>query len=209
MWPESARRTMSGVVCLVLLFASFGLAPAQTSATGRIVGTVLDRESGEPLIGGQVVIPEAGMGNFTGADGSFFIKDVPAGEHTITSEYLGYRAASELRRVGPGETVRVDFRLSPDAIAADAIVAVIAREPWSVPERVAKLVALVPQPTDMPDMEPPRCAPRMINHGSYIAGGRWENQSSVGDMECENYDLDPCDRIEPVDPVTEPQGLGG
>lgn len=189
----------------VLLFAAWTDGVAQT-ATGRIVGTVVDRATGEPLIGGQVVVEERGLGNFTRDDGSFAIENVPAGVQQISSEYLGYQRVTERVRVGPGETVRVDFGLPSDHIATDAIVAVIEREPWSVPEAIVKEIALVPVPRDMPDLEQPRCSPRMINHGSYIEDGRWQPQVSIGEMECENYEIDPCGtRLREV----QPPALGG
>ena len=73
--------TPKHVICTLLgafLFAVSGVdAPAQTgpthntapAANAKIIGTVFDSESREPLVGGMVMIDGTALGNVTNDDG--------------------------------------------------------------------------------------------------------------------------------------------
>jgi TonB-dependent receptor len=76
----------------ILIMACLSASYAQT-----IKGNVTDAKSGEPLIGAMVHI-ENGKVVFNTAvklDGTFLIKDVPAGTYTVKLSFLGYKAAKE------------------------------------------------------------------------------------------------------------------
>ncbi len=60
------------------------------STTGKITGTVTDRETGEPLIGVNVIITELGIGAATDIDGYYSILNVPPGTYSLSGNYIGY-----------------------------------------------------------------------------------------------------------------------
>ncbi|MGH7566022.1 MAG: carboxypeptidase-like regulatory domain-containing protein, partial [Gemmatimonadota bacterium] len=76
-FPASRRVLLLVVAFLIALFLSGSSAFAQV--TGKVVGTVVDRDTGEPLVGAQVVVEGTNLGNVTNEDGSYFINNVPVG----------------------------------------------------------------------------------------------------------------------------------
>ena len=72
---------------LVLIF-SIQLVFAGT--TGKIAGTVKDKNTGEPLIGANVVLEGTSMGASTDVDGYFVIINVPPGTYNLSLYYVGY-----------------------------------------------------------------------------------------------------------------------
>lgn len=153
--------------------------------TGKIVGTVYDRDSRAPLVGGQVIVDGTNLGNITNDDGHYFINGVPVGVQRIRSEYLGYESLSQDLRILAGQTATVDFAMASELVAADAIVAVVEREPIPLKavERGYTTVSVLP--THIPDPVPvTSCEPTVTLHGSYIVEGEWQLQVSVGRLRC-------------------------
>lgn len=171
--------------------------PAFGQVTGRVVGRVIDSQTGEPLVGGLVVVESTNLGNVTREDGSFFINDVPVGPRKITSEYLGYRAVTEARRILAGQTLELEFQMVSDMIDSPAIVAVVEREPWVPPPPERIVFRQGPPGADLPSSTGFRCAARAVLHGAYILNGRWELQMSVKDLACRDVRPAPAAEIEP------------
>lgn len=76
---------------VVICFSCFNL-PAQKILTQNIIGTVVDKITGAPLIGAAVVIIDSDplIGTVTDIKGKFIIRDIPVGRIGIRSECLGY-----------------------------------------------------------------------------------------------------------------------
>ena len=66
------------------------LLPPQVFA-GTITGTVVDHETGEPLIGVNVVIQNSTSGASTDLDGAFTISGLASGRYTMLISSLGYK----------------------------------------------------------------------------------------------------------------------
>ena len=152
---REAKRLWASLIPLV---AAFALAPAALSAqeVGTIAGTVVDATSQEPLAGAQVFIPApeqgavagSSFGTITDARGRFIIRNVPAGQHTVRVDLIGYSAASRTVTVESGEVSTVNFRIDQTALELDEIVVtgVAGATPKAkVPFEVAKI-----QVEDMP-----------------------------------------------------------
>ena len=73
---------------LALFFAAANIASAQN--TGTITGTVIDRSNNETLLGASVIIDGTSRGASTNMEGSFTIRNVQPGEHTLVATYIGY-----------------------------------------------------------------------------------------------------------------------
>jgi len=112
---------------LFLLVLSSGSAFAQVS--GKVQGTVTDQDTGQPLVGAQVVVDGTNLGNVTNEDGYYFINNVPVGIERITAQYLGYQTLTQEERVLAGQTMTVDFALSSEVIEQTGILVEIEREP--------------------------------------------------------------------------------
>jgi TonB-dependent starch-binding outer membrane protein SusC len=111
-----------GLVLALALMLGWAPAPAAAQATGTLVGTVRDAASQRPLEAVQVYIGGTGIGALTNAAGRFLLLNVPAGEHTLVAELVGYRSGSQTVTVGAGQSVVADFGLEQTAITLDQIV---------------------------------------------------------------------------------------
>src|SRR5690606_2663620 len=86
------------------------------------MGRVVDARTLQPIAAAQVFIPQLNVGVLTREDGQFMILNVAAGTHTVTVQRIGYRNVSETAAVQPGETTTLNFQLTQDALALDAVV---------------------------------------------------------------------------------------
>ena len=102
--------------------AALVLASAVEAQTGTIVGTVTDAASARALESAQVYIEGVGIGTLTNSSGRFLLVNVPAGDHTVVVELVGYRSSSQSVTVSAGGTAQVDFAIAQTAIALDQIV---------------------------------------------------------------------------------------
>lgn len=90
---------------------------------GRIVGTVVDAETGETLIGVNIVIEGTIQGTATDIDGNYTIRRVAAGTYNLIVTYLSFASQTITGVVvGEGETVRLDVAMYPESEFLDEIV---------------------------------------------------------------------------------------
>jgi TonB-linked SusC/RagA family outer membrane protein len=70
----------------------------------------------------QVFIPPTGIGNISDGDGRFLLQNVPAGQHTVTAQLVGYKQAQSSVMVTAGALATVNLNLDETAISLDEIV---------------------------------------------------------------------------------------
>jgi len=77
---------------LFIFFSILALSGRSQSLTNTIRGSVIDKESKQPLPGASIIVvgSEPLLGATTDMDGRFRIPDVPVGRSTIRITYLGY-----------------------------------------------------------------------------------------------------------------------
>lgn len=80
------------VLLLTLAFSAFPL--LSQGQRGKISGTVTDAQTGEALIGANVVVRGTAYGGSTDFDGKFVILNVPPGRFTVSISMIGYGAVS-------------------------------------------------------------------------------------------------------------------
>lgn len=113
-------RNAQRLLIITLLIGVFPLlAKAQD---GEITGTVLDANTGEPLIGANVVVVDEDWGASTNLEGEYRIDGVPAGSYTLEAAYLGYATETTDITVEADETVEVNFELSEVQLGMDELV---------------------------------------------------------------------------------------
>lgn len=115
-------KTLAGFMVLVI-----GILQAGT--TGKITGIATDAESGEPLIGCNVMLEGTVMGAATGYDGNYIILNVPPGDYTISFTMMGYQR-HRVTQVGVASdlTTNIDAIMSTEVIKGEAVT-VIAERP--------------------------------------------------------------------------------
>lgn len=90
---------------------------------GKIVGTVVDAETGETLIGVNVVIEGTIKGTATDIDGNYSIRNVSVGTYNIVVSYLSYSTQTITGLVvADGETKKLDIALQQESEFLDEIV---------------------------------------------------------------------------------------
>lgn len=125
----SLRQCSWVVGCLVVLLL---LAPIalQAGTTGKIVGTVTDAETGDPLVGANVVVKDTQRGAATDLDGEYLILNLPPGTYTVTFSNLGYQTVQMTDvQVSIDKTVHLDAELKPTVLQAAPTVTVTAQKP--------------------------------------------------------------------------------
>lgn len=72
-------------------------------AQGTITGTVVDAETGEAIVGANIVVKGASLGTSSSFDGSFSFR-APAGDHELHISFIGYTEMTEDVTVRDGQT---------------------------------------------------------------------------------------------------------
>ena len=107
------------VMLLVFLFASNSFGQL---STGKIEGTIRDKDSGQPMSGVQVTVEGTRLGNITNADGYYFILSVPPGRRSVVFTYTGYQKTTVSEQlILAGQTTTIDFNLSSTVVQLDGI----------------------------------------------------------------------------------------
>jgi outer membrane receptor protein involved in Fe transport len=105
----------------------------QAGTTGKIAGFVRDLETGEPLIGCNVIVDGSSFGASAGIEGDYFITGLPPGNYSVTATMIGYQA---LRKtdvlVSVDLTTPLDFDLGTQVLEAGQVVTVTAERPLVV-----------------------------------------------------------------------------
>ena len=78
-------------------------------------GTVLDAKTGEPLVGATVQLLGTTRGAAVGLDGSFVLRDLPAGPATVQAQSVGFAPQQQPLTLAAGQTQRVAFRLAANS----------------------------------------------------------------------------------------------
>lgn len=111
-----------------LLLGLFCFSFSAFAAGGKIAGRVLDKQTGEPLPGVNIVIEGSTLGAATDIDGNYVILNVPSGKYTLRASFVGYgRVRIENVRVTVDQTTREDFQMSAEAIEGEEVVIVAER----------------------------------------------------------------------------------
>jgi outer membrane receptor protein involved in Fe transport len=98
----------------VILFYAPSL---QAGTTGKIVGEVIDADTGDPLAGAQVRIEGTRTGTLTDNEGHYFLLDIHPGTYSVTSSLIGHQQVSKSEvEVFVDGTTRVDFQLGTQVL---------------------------------------------------------------------------------------------
>lgn len=92
---------------------SFFILTSFAAFSGTLSGKVIDKETGEPLIGANIRLDKKGFYDATGLDGSFSIKHLPAGKYQVKISYVAYQTITREISIGK-EDVFLSLNLEPD-----------------------------------------------------------------------------------------------
>ena len=89
---------------LMALVMMVGCEPVTYDVFATVCGTVVDRETMEPIEGVSVVLSPSAKNQVTGADGRFEFAELDAVQYTITVQKAGYSTNRKLVNTIAGET---------------------------------------------------------------------------------------------------------
>ncbi len=175
------------IVAGLLLIPVVGAAQGGPS-TGRIVGRVIETETGMPLSGARVVVAGTALGATTRVDGLFVLADVPSGPITLRVAMIGYAPKTITGvQVPSGGVVTQDVTLAPQATVLEEVVVKAEVEQGSVNAALAtqrQAFAIVnsisaEQIKRSPDPDAATALQRMS--GATIQDGKYLNMRGLGD----------------------------
>ncbi len=115
--------------------------------SGTITGTITDAETGQAVVGANVVIRGTFIGSATNIHGGFRLSRVPPGKYAVLVSMIGYeRLTLEKVGVAAGESVTLNLKLRSVPIQTEQVVITASRREQSlqeVPVSIATVTAKV------------------------------------------------------------------
>lgn len=116
---------MKKILSLMLLLPFFIFA----GTTGKLAGTIKDAQTGEPLVGANVIIEGTNFGAATNVNGEYVILNISPGRYDIKFSFIGYETiVMQNVTIIVDQTTLLPVELNPQTIQVDEIV-VTARTP--------------------------------------------------------------------------------
>jgi len=104
-----------GVAAAIALFGATAAGAAAQQA-GIVEGVITAAQTGEPLTGVQVFVQGTNIGTLSAQDGSYTLRNVPAGEREVRATMLGYGRGTQTVQVPETGVVTVNFSLRQEAV---------------------------------------------------------------------------------------------
>lgn len=116
------RRVSALLIAILLPLALFG------GTVGKIIGVAIDKQSGKPLMGVNVVIKGTSMGAASDIDGRFYIFNIPPGIYEVEATYIGYaRTTIQNIRISVDLTTDVNLSLERENVVGQEVIVVAGR----------------------------------------------------------------------------------
>lgn len=105
---------------ILILYASFIMG----GTTGKLAGRVTDKETGEALIGANVIIKSVtpAIGTKTDPEGYYYIINLPPGTCEVQISYIGYSGAEKKVSINIDQTTSLDVQLSAKTTTTNEVV---------------------------------------------------------------------------------------
>lgn len=121
---RSLRLALLAPLCVTMAAAQ---TPTTSTPTGRIVGRIIDAQSGQGIAHVAVQVVGTRLGTISGVDGRYAVTGVPAGPVTVQARLIGYTPKTVTGiMLGANKSVQQDITL--DAAAAMLAAAVVTAE---------------------------------------------------------------------------------
>jgi iron complex outermembrane recepter protein len=114
---------MKFMAILFILFTTSAL----FSQDGKLMGVVRDENTGELLVGANIVLQKSGVGTVTDQEGEFLIDNLKPGVYIITISYIGYRDFRRKVSIESEKVFKLSVNLKESAIRGKEVVVVSTR----------------------------------------------------------------------------------
>jgi outer membrane receptor protein involved in Fe transport len=126
------RERFQGVMHGLYLVIFIGLCMSGavfSQTTGKIVGTVIDKQTNDPLPGANVIVLGTNLGAAADVDGYYTIINVPAGMQDVQVSVMGYKKMIQKDvLVSVDQIARVDFDLEMEVVPGEEVVVYAERD---------------------------------------------------------------------------------
>lgn len=85
--------------------------PGKKERGSAIKGSVIDKNTGEPLTGVEIRVSELNMTVYTDFDGMFELRNLPPGSYCLTTQMVAYRFNCQTVELGRRERPTVQIQL--------------------------------------------------------------------------------------------------
>ncbi|MFA4923310.1 MAG: TonB-dependent receptor, partial [Ignavibacteriaceae bacterium] len=124
------------ITFVLILLASMSIVYA---GQGDLKGKVKDGETGERLIGANVVLKGTNLGAATDENGNFSITKIPEGEYRVLVTFIGYTSTSREVIIVENETKEIEVVLEKSSILSEQIVITASKKPEKLTEAPASI----------------------------------------------------------------------
>ncbi len=104
----------------------------QAQNRGAITGRVVEEQTGEPLLGVNVLLMGTKLGAVTKAEGVFTIPNLPVGTYRLRTSMVGYRTQQKQVVVEGGKTTELTIRLKQTVIESGEVVVTASKRRQSI-----------------------------------------------------------------------------
>ncbi|MBL7086961.1 MAG: TonB-dependent receptor, partial [Candidatus Cloacimonetes bacterium] len=112
------KKYLFTLIVLLLLLTS----TISAGTTGKLMGRVTDAETGEPIIGANIIILDKQIGAASDEKGRYMIINIPAGTYNVRASLMGYTPTTvEGVRINLDLTTTLNFKLHKEAIGIEGI----------------------------------------------------------------------------------------
>lgn len=95
----------------------------QSNDIGNIIGKVVDKETGEALLGVNVILNGTNFGAATDLDGKYIIKNIPNGKYSISFSMVSFEKKTITGiEVSSDKTIKIDIALSTKSFETDEVI---------------------------------------------------------------------------------------
>lgn len=117
------KKTICLLFSIALLCGFYQSCQPNVELPGGIYGTVLDKESGEPIRNAEITLNPGGKTTVVGSNGTYEFVNLEAGMYTVNVQADGYDHNSKTANVVNGESTACDFHLTKTIVNQDLEIA--------------------------------------------------------------------------------------
>ena len=105
-----------------IFFLLIGMSTFLIAQEGSVSGRVTDSDTGDPLVGANVIVVGTNLGAATDVNGEYSISRVPAGAQRLNANYIGYASKSMNADIPTNGNAIGDFNLTVAALNLNEVV---------------------------------------------------------------------------------------
>ena len=110
----------SFVICIIFLIA---VDIPIAGITGKIIGAVIDANTGEPIVGANILVKDTFVGSSSDDNGYYVIINILPGFYNVECSIIGYKNYTVRDvRIEIDQTTTLDFIIEPEIIEGETVV---------------------------------------------------------------------------------------